>query len=65
MTDLHTLAADINETLKAAGVPLTAFAGKRAIKWHRHYVGQSGSYSIGKTEARNALRYYDLQHLAA
>ena len=65
MTDLHTLATDINEALKAAGAPLTAVAGKRTIKWFKHYIGSQSGYSIGKTEAANVLRYYGLNHLAA
>jgi hypothetical protein len=59
MTDLHTATADFNALFASKKIPLTAIAGKRAVKFFRHYVGGNGAgYSIGRQEAMNIIRGY-------
>lgn len=63
MTDIETATRQINATLEAAGAPLVAFAGKRAVKFFAKYADGVGSYSISKQEARNKLFAYGLYDL--
>jgi hypothetical protein len=59
----------INATLAAANVPMFVQQGPRAIKWIKVYdfdrIDSRSGYRISKSEARNILFGYRLEHLAA
>lgn len=65
MLDLHAEAAELNARFEAARVPLTARAGKRAVKFFRHYEGAlsahgGGGYSIARGQAERLARGFGL-----
>lgn len=68
MTDLQTLANEINEMLAAAKAPLFVLPGKRAIKWAKAYspseARKKTGYVISKGAALQYLVSYDLAGLA-